>query len=123
MPDREKVIKALECCTSADGCCDCPYGNNRRGTDHCQLNSTRDALILLRDQEPVAHAAWLYKETRTAYDECGVKTWAVKYMCSKCGFMPIAIEAHMSQYSYCPSCGARMDEEIRKVKWADADGT
>lgn len=59
------------------------------------------------------HAAWLIGETITAYDECGVKTWAVKHKCSKCGFVAIAIEAHMGQYSYCPSCGVKMDKEIK----------
>ena len=55
-PDREKVIKALECCTSADGCLECPYSDSGKGTDHCQLFSTRDALALLKEQDTVEHA-------------------------------------------------------------------
>lgn len=69
--NREKVIKALECCTSINGCYDCPYGNNRRGTDHCQLNSTRDALILLREQEPVRCRNCRHYNTECFADGCG----------------------------------------------------
>lgn len=52
MVDREKVLKGLACCTSADGCHDCPYSENGKGTDTCQFDSTRDALELLKAQEP-----------------------------------------------------------------------
>ncbi len=93
MTDREKVIKALECCTSVDGCCNCPYGNDRRGTDHCQLNSTRDALILLREQEPV-RPRWIHPEVGTNL-----------LMCGGCG---IAIP--FGKPNYCPWCG-------KEVKW------
>lgn len=50
MPDREKVIKGLEVCTSKPCyCTDCPYKAN------CCLDSQEvmeDALILLKGQEP-----------------------------------------------------------------------
>ena len=50
MPDREKVIKGLEVCTSRPCyCTDCPYKAN------CYLDSQEvmeDALILLKEQEP-----------------------------------------------------------------------
>lgn len=104
MTDREKIISEIE-------------EEIRLGEhwDECyrtvDLQLLRDILALLKEQEPVAHAAWLGKETSTAYDLYGVKTWAAKYKCSKCGFTHRAIEAHMC-YSYCPSCGAKMDEEI-----------
>ena len=83
----------------------------RNGAKNEELRLIIDKL--LEEQEPVAHAAWLGKETSTAYDLYGVKTWAARYKCSKCGFVHRAIEAHMS-YSYCPSCGARMDEVIKE---------
>lgn len=41
------------------------------------------------------------------YDIKGVKTWATKGMCSKCGFTTWFIESHFC-YMYCPQCGAKM---------------
>lgn len=55
MPDREKVIKGLECCTTQGfGCIEnkkCPYGAQRYGS-HCVDSMLRDALALLKAQEP-----------------------------------------------------------------------
>lgn len=122
MTDREKVIRGLECCLptglvkSGDACNQCPYGSldKRHSDGYCIRKIMEDALELLKEQEPVAHAAWLCKETSTAYDLYGVKTWAAKYKCSKCGSTHRAIEAHMSSYSYCPNCGARMDKDAKE---------
>lgn len=120
MADREKVIKGLECCFDyyEAQCEKCPYQateEEKKIVDwdchHDDLQ--RDALELLKEQEPVAHATWLCEETSTAYDLYGVKTWAAKYKCSKCGSVHRAIEAHMC-YSYCPSCGARMDKDAKE---------
>ena len=44
------------------------------------------------------------------YDVEGVKTWASKMMCSKCGFTTIAIEGKLTQYNGCPNCFADMRE-------------
>lgn len=111
MVDRSKVLVGLESCADRTGalCRTCPYDFVHN--ENCMGDMARDALELLKEQEPVTHAAWLCKETSTAYDLYGVKTWAAKYKCSKCGSVHRAIEAHMC-YSYCPSCGAKMDEEI-----------
>ena len=49
MPDREKVIKALEHC-SEDGCEGCPYEPDCLMADGFEL--ARDALELLKEQEP-----------------------------------------------------------------------
>lgn len=53
-PDREKVIKGLEChAKGSRGCLfDCPYGNE----NGCQLLLCSDALALLKEQETVEHA-------------------------------------------------------------------
>lgn len=52
MPDREKVIKGLEVCVNrVPGkytCNECPYEID--GND-CELNSIRDAIALLKEQE------------------------------------------------------------------------
>ena len=52
MPDVEKVIKGLECCTTAIGCYECPYAVGEKATDACNLLIDRDALTLLKAQEP-----------------------------------------------------------------------
>ena len=56
MPDREKVIKGLECCTNSDmNMClyNCPYHKDH--TDGCSggIKMMRDALALLKEQETV----------------------------------------------------------------------
>ena len=114
MTDRERVIFDIERCIChvPDACKDCSkYGGD--SALRCMEDLLKDALELLKEQEPVAHATWLCEETSTAYDLYGVKTWAAKYKCSKCGSVHRAIEAHMC-YSYCPMCGARMDEEAKE---------
>lgn len=51
MNKKEKVIKGLECCAHEEiGDCDnCPYNEN---TPHCDIAMMRDALALLKAQEP-----------------------------------------------------------------------
>ena len=91
MPDREKVIKGLECCINESrivpACEECPY---------CEFEQTctrldalhQDALELLKAQEPEAkHGKW--------FDEC----------CSVCGQYVYSGDAR----NFCPHCGAKMD--------------
>ena len=55
MPDREKVIKGLECCTTMPDiyphCEECPYAG-AEGTCANMNGLHRDALALLKAQEP-----------------------------------------------------------------------
>ena len=54
MPDREKVIKGLECCVKTIGCkCadNCPY-KSQCWDGTMFLDMLRDALELLKAQEP-----------------------------------------------------------------------
>lgn len=56
MPDREKVIKGLECCgEDAYGCCrECPYNDHRIGTiEYCTSALCADALALLKEQPDI----------------------------------------------------------------------
>lgn len=48
MTDREKVIKGLECCTTYQGCTECPYGVCEQRTVNCDLKVMKDALALLK---------------------------------------------------------------------------
>jgi hypothetical protein len=97
MPDREKVIKGLECCGYSrfmDKCQECPYD----GKD-CFRRLKEDALALLQAQEPVEPVM-------------DIDTWK----CGKCGhtlehqeLLGDNVLFH-EQYNYCPECG-------RAVKW------
>lgn len=51
MNEQEKVIRGLECCAHEEiGDCDnCPYSEN---TPHCDIAMMRDAIALLKAQEP-----------------------------------------------------------------------
>lgn len=85
----EKVIKGLECCMSGQpdglGCSrvPCPYNQ----FEDCEGILHRDALALLKAQEPVE------------------PTWRLGVpFCSKCG------RQFKRGYKYCPDCGVA-------VKW------
>lgn len=56
MPDREKVINALDCCLDvirsrqfSSGCGFCPYMD----TEHCKEKMIEDAIALLKGQREV----------------------------------------------------------------------
>lgn len=103
MADLEKVIYSIERCIChvPDACRDCGYDNHEY--NECVEKLLRDALELLKEQEPVKPTV-------------RVDTW----ICSKCGHTLESQELiddkenpqvliH-EQYEYCPNCG-------RKVKW------
>lgn len=98
--DREKVIKAMECCQSNQigglGCDRCPNLH----TEDCEGLLHHFALELLKAQEPVKPTE--PDEDNTKY--CGVCGSAVGYEViepSGLGYV---------RYNYCPNCG-------RAVKW------
>lgn len=95
MIDREKVIKGLYAHGYKD-CKSCPYwGSGLYGSSECR-ELAREALSLLREQEPVT---W----SHDGYN-C--------YVCSNCG-LRINDEVYYMMdepISFCPVCG-------RKVKW------
>lgn len=73
MPDREKVIRGLECCAamSGDECRKCPYGHECRDTDlpYGMPHLAADALALLREQE----ARVLTLDQVCGGDECWIE--------------------------------------------------
>ena len=102
--DREKVsevIKGLECCSVnfTDCVCgeeidECPYC----GTKKCIDNLMRDALELLKAQEPVKPYAEYCEHTGTKWLVCGA--------CHE----PMNKTSEETWSNYCPNCG-------RAVKW------
>ena len=75
MPDREKVIKGLECCDCDldhayfNSCFKCPYEEDNQcgGMGLCTSLLAHDALALLKEQEPVVHCKDCVKR---GYDNC-----------------------------------------------------
>ena len=100
MIDREKVIKGLECC--ADGDCkgqECPYHHNLPedwNKFDCNTELARDALELLKEQEP--------KQVVMTTNSYGTKF----YHCPRCNHDIYAYPRQM----YCSQCG-------QAVKWDD----
>ena len=104
MPDREKVIRGLECCILRDPddharCSQCSYGGN------CVNRLKMDALELLKAQEPVkpiVMGKWR-KLNNPNYSPFDGSDENLLY-CSECGFLGGRIS-----YEYCPLCGAKME--------------
>lgn len=61
------------------------------------------------DVAPVRHGHWDVREPMPMHDIKGNLSWGNWYVCTGCGFATTAIEGHITQYKYCPSCGAKMD--------------
>lgn len=95
MDKQEKVIKGLECCIihvncAADG--GCPYRS--QGYENCLDTAIKDALALLKAQEPVMPI--LSNGSRYIY-------------CGNCKY-PLCKTSDDNIPTYCEECG-------RKVKW------
>lgn len=99
MPDREKVIRGLEChvmylqdtTTSyvPHACDDCPYNDDEDiGTCEYPTPLLQDALALLREQEPVEPI----RKRETGTQRCGI-----------CGTFICA-----PPNRFCPNCGRRV---------------
>ena len=67
------------------------------------------------DVAPVRHGHWDVREPTPMHDIKGNLSWGNWYVCTGCGFATTAIEGHITQYKYCPSCGARMDGEDDEI--------
>ena len=84
MTDIEKVIKALECYerTAGERCKNCPYADS----DMCIEEMSKDALDLLKEQEPVemeiegGGASWWY-----VCEECHGSVDYYDSFCRHCG--------------------------------------
>ena len=98
MPDREKVIKGLECCSNCDEsgclCKECPYGTNEYDTCDTIDHLLKDALKVLKEQEAVTPIK--ARQGRNEYYSY--------FLC------PVCKNDIMFHQPYCEECG-------RKMKW------
>lgn len=88
MADRKKVIKGLECCTDGFMMCKrerCPYYGKAPIDSTCRIELEKDALALLKEQEPIspdydpATLTWSCGNCGQAFDRCKNK------FCRMCG--------------------------------------
>ena len=61
------------------------------------------------------HGHWDVREPMPMHDIKGNLSWGNWYVCTGCGFATTAIEGHITQYKYCPNCGARMDGDSNEI--------
>jgi len=103
-PDREKVIKGLECCMKWTGepntatchCSDCSYTNMDILGQRCLIDLINDALALLKEQDAVEPIKPLDKDD------------GYTFMCSNCKGELFC--GDVIRDNFCPTCG-------RSVKW------
>lgn len=58
------------------------------------------------------HGHWIPVKSPTGVEAFGYKEFTVQEVtCSECGFTE---DVSASAYLYCPNCGARMDEEVKR---------
>lgn len=94
-PDREKVIKGLECLITNEVPCDgCPYNEGENSS--CLRNIANDALELLKEQKPV-------EPEGENCGECG-------YTLHRINYDGPDKELRHEWFRFCPSCG-------KAVKW------
>ena len=79
MPDREKVIKGLECCIE-DGCRDCPYFKKCDMFDgYLSETLLKDVLEVLKEQEAVKPTPGML------CGQCGCRIYQDANYCYNCG--------------------------------------
>lgn len=104
MPDREKVIRGLECCLSPNDHENCPYDGIGKTYSHCLKQLVTDVFALLKEQEEGIAPIESTTEQKKFADRIG---FAVsEYWCGDCHFNLF------NRPKFCPNCG-------KKVKWDD----
>lgn len=101
MPDREKVIKGLECCKKGGPlnlgsfCGVCPYQTELPTI--CFFRLRDDAIDLLKEQKTKT-GKWLPCKA-------SIHPYGYDVKCSECGLQM----GSTFGYHFCPKCGAKMD--------------
>ena len=68
-----------------------------------------DKAIVALKREERKKGKWIHRADMDYKDENGVFHW--HGMCGECGFIHDFLDGHISQYNYCPNCGAEMGGE------------
>lgn len=97
MVDREKVIKALECCAYKQNCIECPY---YKGNSTCMDDKDKDALDLLKEQEAVVPIKMQRMDSNFSF-------FVPYFLCGNCRYELVGEDV-----MFCSHCG-------REVKWDD----
>ena len=115
MPDREKVINALECCVEKVGTCKdnkCPYEETYG--EWCIDLVLKDALALLKEQE-AKEGHWIVLEY------CANEG----IYCSKCmnKIFDRSTKPKKKLSNYCPNCGSKnthfFNPSTEKIMYSD----
>jgi len=115
MIDREKVIKGLECCIT-DRCEDCPYEDICYGDNDVELFDTlaRDALALLKAQEPIEARLHLCESCMKEYPECDATIDGIEFGCGVGNDNIIGCPWYMNRW--------KVQEPVEPSIGGDADG-
>ena len=123
MPDREKVIKGLECCLGGH-CNECPYSERWGfGDDVCVRTLRKDTIELLKEQDTVEHACNILRANGWKEDLPSIQPerkkgkWKMNIYdfapaestmeCDQChSELPLGCDDN-----FCPNCGADMRGE------------
>ena len=124
MKNREEIVSAFKQCGLPGACLKCKYGAEKEG---CYAALKHDVLELLKEHPkqkffvdsdgkitPLPkqkHGNWIPIKSPTGVEYGGFKEYTVQeVMCSECGFTE---DVSASIYTYCPECGAKMDEKVK----------
>lgn len=108
MPDREKVIKGLECCAYKKNCNECPYF---KGNATCMDDKDKDALELLKEQETKQAIKQIYHVMMNRDYENPVEVTRYDWLCPTCkSLLCRDIDVIDDNYRFCKVCG-------QAVKW------
>lgn len=125
MPDREKVIRAIEGCINFDDYCnDCVYDGCIYVHGSCEKDLLADALAMLKEQQ---QQIWELQD-QVEYLTDKRKEKETKLICNLLGGQPYEVYCRecrtrlcilgkgetmndvKSIFSYCPHCGKRVSE-------------
>ncbi len=112
IPDKEKVIKGLECCQKEsewyrEPCCECPYGAKYGAKGGgCIDRLLADTIALLKEQEAKQVIKQTYHIMMNRDYENPVDVTRYEWLCPTCGSLLCRdIDVIDDNYHFCKVCG------------------